>query len=49
VASTIGVLPTRVGKKSSGGHLAATGLPAGLAVLALLLLGSGLAVRRRWV
>lgn len=46
-ASTSGVLPTRGGKKSSGGHLAATGLPAGLAALSLLLLGCGLVVRRR--
>ncbi|MFN2538996.1 MAG: WD40/YVTN/BNR-like repeat-containing protein [Mycobacteriales bacterium] len=45
---TSGVLPTRGGKKpSSGGQLAATGLPAGLALLSLLLLGSGLAISRR--
>ncbi|MCU1600133.1 MAG: hypothetical protein JWO22_842, partial [Frankiales bacterium] len=46
--STSGVLPARGGgKKASGGHLAATGLPVGLAVVALLLLGAGVAVRRR--
>jgi len=43
--ATSGVLPARGGRKS--GHLAATGAPVGLAVLALVLLGSGLAVRRR--
>ncbi|MCW2707162.1 MAG: hypothetical protein JWM22_1004 [Frankiales bacterium] len=44
---TSGVLPTRSGHRSSGGKLAATGLPAGLAALALVLLGAGLLVRRR--
>jgi hypothetical protein len=45
--STSGRPPTKAGGKGNGGNLAATGLPTGLAVLALLLLGTGLAVRRR--
>ncbi|MCU1622793.1 MAG: hypothetical protein JWL79_1638 [Frankiales bacterium] len=45
--ATSGRPPTKAGGKGNGGNLAATGLPTGLVVLALLLLGTGFAVRRR--